>query len=95
MSRPTSGIRFLIDATEGESSRLHVGMEIAGPFTGTNLTVHFPRWVPGSYFLREPIQHMTDFKVKDQHGNPLAFHRKDVFAFGVHFRFKRGANIFP
>ena len=83
MSRPTSGIRFLIDATEGESRRLHVGMEIAGPFTGTNLTVHFPRWVPGSYFLREPIQHMTDFKVKDQDGNSLAFHRKDVDAMRI------------
>lgn len=83
MSRPTSGIRFLIDATEGESRRLHVGMEIAGPFTGANLTVHFPRWVPGSYFLREPIQHMTDFKVKDQDGNSLAFHRKDVDAMRI------------
>jgi len=83
MSRPSSGIRFLIDATEGESRRLCVGIEINGPFTASNLTVHFPRWVPGSYFLREPIQHMTEFVATDQSGNVLSAHRKDVDAMRI------------
>ncbi|MBT5392119.1 MAG: M61 family metallopeptidase [Euryarchaeota archaeon] len=83
MSRQSSGIRFLIDATEGESRRLSVGIEIKGPFTGSNLTVHFPRWVPGSYFLREPIQHMTDFVATDQSGTILNSHRKDVDAIRI------------
>ena len=83
MSNMTSGLRFVIDATEGESRRLHVGIEIDGPFTGSNLTLHFPRWVPGSYFLREPIQHMTDFTATDQDGNALSFHRKDVDAMRI------------
>jgi len=68
MSRQSSGIRFLIDATEGESRRLSVGIQINGPFTSSTLTMHFPRWVPGSYFLREPIQHMTEFVATDQSG---------------------------
>ena len=83
MSRSSSGIRFLIDATEGESRRLCVGIEINGPFTASNLTVHFPRWVPGSYFLREPIQHMTEFVATDQSGNMLAASRKDVDAMRI------------
>ena len=83
MSRQSSGIRFLIDATEGESRRLSVGIEIKGPFTSSNLTMHFPRWVPGSYFLREPIQHMTDFMATDQAGNTLAANRKDVDAMRI------------
>ncbi len=83
MSRPSSGIRFLIDATEGESRRLCVGIEINGPFTASTLTVHFPRWVPGSYFLREPIQHMTDFVATDQSGNILSASRKDVDAMRI------------
>ena len=83
MSRPSSGIRFLIDATEGESRRLCVGIEINGPFTASTLTVHFPRWVPGSYFLREPIQHMTEFVATDQSGNVLAASRKDVDAMRI------------
>lgn len=83
MSRQTSGIRFFIDATEGTSRRLHVGIEIEGPFTKSLLTVHFPRWVPGSYFLREPIQHMTDFTAHDEHGNALKSTRKDVDAMKI------------
>ena len=59
-----SGISFLFDATEGETKHLHVGLEIKGPFTKPNLVLSFPRWVPGSYFLREPIQYMFDFEAK-------------------------------
>ncbi len=55
-----SGIIFSADATNGSSRRLGVSIEISGPFTGNTLELRFPRWVPGSYFIREPIQHMSD-----------------------------------
>ena len=83
MSTPLSGIRFQIDATEGSTRRLHVGLEINGPFTSKTLTLHFPRWVPGSYFLREPIQHMTEFEASSENGTPLAFNRHHVDAMRV------------
>ena len=83
MSQSKSGIRFLIDATEGDSRRLHVGIEIQGPFTESRLIAHFPRWVPGSYFLREPIQHMTDFLATDQDGNTEAFKHQSLPIYGM------------
>ena len=55
-----SGIVFHADANNGPSRRLGVSIEIAGPFTSNILELRFPRWVPGSYFIREPIQHMSD-----------------------------------
>ena len=55
-----SGISFHVDATNGSSRRLGVKIEIDGPFTENILELRFPRWVPGSYFIREPIQHMSD-----------------------------------
>ena len=73
-----SGIKFLVDATEGDSRHLHVGLEIEGPFSGNNLIISFPRWVPGSYFIREPIQYMFDFEAFDNNGNVLPSKRKDV-----------------
>ena len=78
-----SGITFHIDATEGASRRLRAGLTIQGPFESTTLTLHFPRWVPGSYFLREPIQHMTEFSALDQDGNELSFKRYEVDAMKV------------
>ena len=36
-----SGIKFLFDATEGDSRHLHVGLEIEGPFTGKSLILRF------------------------------------------------------
>ena len=73
-----SGISFLFDATEGETKHLHVGLEIEGPFTKPNLVLSFPRWVPGSYFLREPIQYMFDFEAKNDKNEILKSERKNV-----------------
>ena len=55
-----SGISFHVDATQGASRRLTVNIEIDGPFTGDVLELRFPRWIPGSYFIREPMQHLSD-----------------------------------
>ena len=73
-----SGISFLFDATEGETKHLHVGLEIEGPFNKSNLILSFPRWVPGSYFLREPIQYMFDFEARDNNNQILKSERKNV-----------------
>ena len=59
-----SGITFSVDATNGASRRLTVSIEITGPFTENILELRFPRWVPGSYFIREPIQHMSELSAK-------------------------------
>ena len=55
-----SGLTFHADATAGESRRLGVSVTIDGPFTENILECRFPRWIPGSYLIREPMQHLTD-----------------------------------
>ena len=40
--------------------------------------LRFPRWVPGSYFLREPIQHMFDFSAISENGESVERKRVDV-----------------
>ena len=47
-----SGISYHVDATNGSSRRLGVKIEIDGPFNENILELRFPRWVPGSYFIR-------------------------------------------
>ena len=59
-----SGLHFHADANDGSSRRLGVKIAITGPFTGNILELKFPRWIPGSYFVREPIQHMSDLSAK-------------------------------
>ena len=83
MSPEESGITFSIDATEGSSRRVVVGIDIDGPFTEPILKLHFPRWVPGSYFLREPIQHMTEFVAKNEAGIVLNSFRYEVDAMKI------------
>ena len=83
MSQKSSGMLFRIDATEGSTRRMRVGVEIEGPFTESSLMLHFPRWVPGSYFLREPIQHMTEFNAVNENGVGLKFVRVDVDAMRI------------
>ncbi|MDA8777807.1 PDZ domain-containing protein [Candidatus Poseidoniales archaeon] len=73
-----SGITFTVDATQPSHQRLKVAIHIQAPFSKSKLTLSFPRWVPGSYFLREPIQHVTNLSVSDDSGNALTFSRKEV-----------------
>lgn len=73
-----SGITFTVDATQPSHQRLRVEIQIKAPFLKPKLKLSFPRWVPGSYFLREPIQHVTDLSVSNESGNALPFSRKDV-----------------
>ncbi len=73
-----SGITFTVDATQPSHQRLKVAIQIQAPFSKSKLTLSFPRWVPGSCFLREPIQHVTNLSVSDDSGNALTFSRKEV-----------------
>ena len=73
----SSGITFHADATDGASRRLGVRIEIEGPFTGNFLELRFPRWVPGSYFIREPIQHMSDLEATCD-GKPADVKRVEI-----------------
>ena len=72
-----SGINFHADATDGASRRLGVSIEITGPFVGNILEMRFPRWVPGSYLIREPMQHLTDLSASCD-GKEIKVQRIDV-----------------
>ena len=86
MGAPSSGITFHADATNGAEHRLVAGLTIEGPFTGRSLVLRFPRWVPGSYFLREPIQHMFDFEANDEDDDALTWKRVGVDSITVRLR---------
>lgn len=86
MSTQPSGLCFVADATLGTHHHLQAGLDIEGPFTSTRLVLRFPRWVPGSYFLREPIQHMFDFSASDEQGRSLNWKRVGVDGISVHLR---------
>ena len=86
MSLPLSGICFHADATNGRQHHLGAGLTIEGPFTSLQLVLRFPRWVPGSYFLREPIQHMFDFSATDDAGRALSWKRVGVDGISVRLR---------
>ena len=72
-----SGVTFAIDATDGATRYLHVRITISPPFTGQKLTLKFPRWVPGSYFIREPMQYLTGISCH-QNDKDASFKRKAV-----------------
>ena len=72
-----SGITFHADATDGASRRLGVSIEITGPFVGNILEMRFPRWIPGSYLIREPMQHLTDLSASCD-GKEIKVQRIDV-----------------
>ena len=72
-----SGISYHVDATNGSSRRLGVKIEIDGPFNENILELRFPRWVPGSYFIREPIQHKSDLSATSD-GEDIKIKRIDV-----------------
>ena len=86
MSPAPSGIRFHADATNGPEHRLVAGLTLCEPFTSTSLVLRFPRWVPGSYFLREPIQHMFDFTAVDEEGRHLSWKRVGVDGIAVRLK---------
>ncbi len=83
-----SGIKFRIDATEGSTRYLNVEIIIEPPFTKNTLTLNFPRWVPGSYFIREPIQYVSDINCL-QNQKSLNFKRKGVDSLSIKLNDKK------
>ena len=75
----SSGLTFRLDATKGETRFLNVQIEIEPPFTKSKLELKFPRWVPGSYFIREPMQYLTDINCIQGETNLKFVRRFDVF----------------
>jgi len=86
MGEQASGLYFSADATLGAQHHLQAGLRLDGPFTSTRLVFRFPRWVPGSYFLREPIQHMFNFTAVDQDNRELNWKRVGVDGISVSLR---------
>ena len=78
MGKLVSGIRFTADARQGATRYLHAGVEISAPFTESRLILRFPRWVPGSYMIREPVQFLDSITVNDEKGTELKWQRIDV-----------------
>ena len=80
--RNNSGVRFAIDATDGATRYLRVRITVSPPFKGKKLTLKFPRWVPGSYFIREPMQYLTEISCH-QNGKHANFTRQAVDSIDV------------
>ena len=38
----------------------------------------FPRWIPGSYIIREPFRYVRELTAEDENGNPLKWRRSGV-----------------
>ena len=73
----SSGIVFQADVTDGASRRMDISIEIKGPFTENIFEMRFPRWVPGSYLIREPIQHLSNLLAMVD-GKEIKVERVDV-----------------
>ena len=68
---------FAADTSEAARQNLRVWIEIEGPFTASKLILRFPRWVPGSYMIRDPIQFVNSIQVSSN-GMHLDHKRIDV-----------------
>ena len=70
-------LSFHADATQGGSRRLLAAVEVQGPFPNGRLDLSFPRWIPGSYTLRDPVQYVDGIEATDDGGQPLSWQRPD------------------
>ena len=71
----SSGIIYAASCADSSKQLLGVQIQVNGPFEGNLLELAFPRWVPGSYFIREPIRFMQDIIAIDSEGNKIAVER--------------------
>jgi predicted metalloprotease with PDZ domain len=70
-------IHLHADATDATSRRLRATTEVHGPFSSGRVDLAFPRWVPGSYMLREQVQYVDSIAAYDEDGVPLKVVRPD------------------
>ncbi|MEC8311972.1 MAG: hypothetical protein VXZ64_04000, partial [Candidatus Thermoplasmatota archaeon] len=73
----TGGLTFHADATQGGSRRLLAAVEMEGPFPSGRIDLSFPRWIPGSYTLRDPVQYVDGIEATDENGQALTWQRPD------------------
>ncbi len=74
-SLDSSGIIYAASCADSSKQLLGVQIQINGPFEGNILELAFPRWVPGSYFIREPIRFMQDIIALDSDENEIEVER--------------------
>tara|TARA_B100001778_G_scaffold329208_1_gene329814 strand:- start:217 stop:2049 length:1833 start_codon:yes stop_codon:yes gene_type:complete len=70
-----SGITYAASCEFSKHQLLSVQIQIDGPFNDDVLELAFPRWVPGSYFIREPIRFMQDILAINSNGNEVFVER--------------------
>ena len=70
-----SGITYIASCEFSKYQLLGIQIQIKGPFMGDVLELSFPRWVPGSYFVREPIRFMQDLSAMDSNGHEVLIER--------------------
>tara|TARA_Y100001968_G_scaffold11766_1_gene9826 strand:+ start:2563 stop:4395 length:1833 start_codon:yes stop_codon:yes gene_type:complete len=71
----SSGITYTASCEFSNLQLLSVQIQIDGPFNDEILELAFPRWVPGSYFIREPIRFMQDILAIDSNGIEMSVER--------------------
>ena len=77
LSIMSSRLTFHADATQGGSRRLLAAVEVEGPFPTGRVDLSFPRWIPGSYTLRDPVQYVDGIEATDENGQALTWQRPD------------------
>ena len=69
---------FVLISCSNPSSRL-MQVSVIAEGRGDGLCEFtFPRWVPGSYLMREPFQHVRDLRVCDESGKELSWKRNGI-----------------
>ncbi len=68
-------LTYSIQAKNVGAHLLHV--RIDSPSEGEQLTAKLPKWIPGSYKIRDYSRFIQCFQVTDEHGNALNWHKTD------------------
>ena len=58
MTKPI--LHYRIDVDDPSTQYIKVSLDIEAIFEENVLEISFPRWVPGSYFIREPMQYVSE-----------------------------------
>ena len=71
-------LEYRISTSARAEQYLHCGLKIEGKFDSNILELAFPRWIPGSYFIREPMQYVSEVSASTKNGNKLKCTRSGV-----------------
>ena len=71
-------LEYRISTSSRAEQYLHCGLKIEGKFDSNILELAFPRWIPGSYFIREPMQYVSEIIASTKNGNKLKCTRSGV-----------------